>query len=629
MRRSLLAPSVIALSLYCFAAQSTGNPAIRLAVDLTDATRNIYHAKLTLPATPGEMTFVYPKWIPGNHRPSGPIANLTGLHFRAANRELAWHRDPIEMYSFHVTVPPGVKEIEATFDLLSIDSAGAGGDAASSNLLDLNWNQVVLYPDKTTSDAVEFAATVRLPANWKYGTSLTTAQTSGSDVTFQPVSLTTLVDSPLIAGENYRQIELVPAGEIPSHVIDMVADSPTALAMTPEDITAYRKLVTEADALFGAHHYTQYHFLYTLTDVAGQHGVEHHQSSDNSTGERTLLDPQKHFLDAGLLPHEFVHSWNGKYRRPAGLATRNYQEPMIGDLLWIYEGLTEYLGNILTARSGLWTDEQYRETLAATAAMLDHRAGRTWRPLEDTGVSVQTLRMLGSQWQSWRRGLDYYPEGELIWLEVDTILRKQTDGRRSLDDFCRHFHGGESGPPKVVPYTLDDVVRELNAIAPYDWATLLKERVQATSEHAPLGGITGGGWRLVYTEKPNAFLAAVAKEAKVTEVMYSLGFELNKDGTLIDVIPGSPAYLAGLGPGMKLLAVNGRRWSSAVLTDALNTAHASRQPIEFIAQNGEFFKTYSVPYADGVKSPHLERVDTQPDLLTSIIRAKTGTPSKP
>ena len=629
MRRSLLSPSVIALSLCCFAAPAASTQTIRLAVDLTDAPRNIFHSKLTVPATPGEMTLVYPKWIPGNHRPSGPIANVTGLHFHAGDQELPWHRDPIEMYSFHVTVPAGVKEIEANFDLISADSAGAGGLAASSNLLDLNWNQVVLYPDKVSSDAVDVAASARLPANWKYGTSLTTAQASGPEVTFQPVSLTTLVDSPLIAGENYRQIELVPAGEIPSHVIDMVADSPAALAMTPEDITAYRKLVTEADALFGAHHYSQYHFLYTLSDVAGHHGVEHHQSSDNSTGERTLLDPEKHFLDAGLLPHEFVHSWNGKYRRPAGLVTRNYQEPMIGDLLWIYEGLTEYLGNVLTARSGLWTDEQYRETLAATAAMLDHRAGRTWRPLEDTGVSVQTLRMLGSQWQSWRRGLDYYPEGELIWLEVDTTIRKQTNGRRSLDDFCRAFYGGESGPTKVVPYTFDDVVRELNAIAPYDWANLLKKRVQATSDHAPLGGITGGGWRLVYTDKPNAFLAAIAKEAKVTEVMYSLGFELGKDGTLIDVIPGSPAYQSGLGSGMKLLAVNGRRWSSAVLNDSLKAAHLSHQPIELIAETGEFFKTYSIPYEDGVRSPHLERVETQPDLLTNIIRSKTGPPAKP
>jgi len=620
---------VAALSICSFAAQAPAGPSIRVAVDLTDAPRNIFHSTVTLPATPGDVVYVYPKWIPGNHRPSGPIANVTGLHFRVGDQELAWHRDPIEMYSFHVTVPAGVKEVEAKFDLLSMDSAGGGGLAASGNLLDLNWNQVVLYPEKVVSDAIEVSPSVRLPAGWKFGTALTTATSEGGEIAFHPVSLTMLVDSPLIAGEVYRQIELVPAGEIPSHVIDMVADSAADLEMTPQDTAVYRKLVMEADALFGAHHYLQYHFLYTLSDAVGHHGLEHHQSSDNSTGARTLIDPQKHFLDAGLLPHEFVHSWNGKYRRPADLTTRNYQEPMIGDLLWVYEGMTEYWGNVLTARSGLWTEEQYRETLAATAAALDHTPGRTWRPLEDTGVSVQMLRMLGPQWESWRRGLDYYPEGELIWLEVDTIIRKQTNGRRSLDDFCRHFHGGESGPPKVVPYTFDDLVNELNAVTPYDWATLLKERTKATSEHAPLGGITGGGWKLVYTDKPNAFLAAIVEEAKITEARYSLGFVLNQEGTFVDVMPGSPAYRAGIGPGMKLVAVNGRKWSSAVLKDAIKSVHENHQPIEVIVEIADMFKTYSITYDEGLKSPHLERVEGQPDVLSEIIKAKTGAAAKP
>ncbi len=629
MHRLLLAPGLLAFSVCCFAAKPTPTQAIQLAVDLTDAPRNIFHAWLTIPAAAGEMTLVYPKWIPGNHRPSGPIANVTGLHFKAGNQELAWQRDPIEMYSFHVSVPPGVKEIEATFDLISADSAGGGGLAASTKLLDLNWNQVVLYPEGAASDAVQVAPSVRLPEGWKYGTALTTAHAAGGEITFTPLSLTMLVDSPLIAGAHYRQIDLVRAGEIPAHVIDLVGESDGDLEMTPEDVAAYRKLVFEADALFGAHHYLQYHFLFTLSDVVGHHGLEHHQSSDNSAAERTLIDPKLHLLEADLLPHEFTHSWNGKFRRPAGLATRNYQEPMIGDLLWVYEGLTDYLGKVLAARSGLWTAEQYRDVLASTAAMLDHRAGRGWRPLEDTGISVQTLRMLGPHWESWRRGLDYYPEGDLIWLEVDTIIRKQTEGRRSLDDFCRRFHGGESGPAKVVPYTLDDVVRELNAVAAYDWAGLLKARVKATSTHAPLGGIENGGWRLVYNDKPNSFLAAIASQFKMTDLSYSLGFSVSKEGQFIDVIPGSPGYRAGLGPGMKLIAVNGRAWSSELLTQALHTASASHAPIELIVETGEFFKTYTIPYFEGEKIPHLERVEGQRDALGEILKAKTGDATKP
>jgi len=612
------------LSCAWVAASPNPSPPIRLIVDLTDAPRNIFHAVLTLPATPGQMTLVYPKWIPGNHRPSGPIANLTGIHFLAGDQELPWHRDPVEMYSFHIEVPANAKQIEARYDLISTDSAGGGGPAASSNLLDLNWNQVVLYPEGASSDAVQFIASVRLPTGWKYGTALTTASASENEIKFAPVSLTALVDSPLIAGTHYRQIELVPAGEIPAHYIDMVGESDSALNMSPQDITAYRKLVMEVDALFGAHHYTEYQFLYTLSDEVGHHGLEHHQSSDNSVAERTLIDPEKHLLEAGLLPHEFTHSWNGKYRRPAGLATRNYQEPMLGDLLWVYEGLTDYLGNVLTARSGLWTPEQYRESLAATAAMLDHRTGRTWRPLEDTAVSVQTLRMLGPQWENWRRSLDYYPEGDLIWLEVDSIIRKQSGGKKSLDDFCRRFHGGDNGPPKVVPYTFDDLVRELNAIAPYDWATLLKDRVRNTRQHAPLGGIEGSGWRLVYTEKPNQFLAAVSSLSKMLNLTASLGLLIGKDGQLIDAIPGSPAYAAGLGPNMKLIAVNGRRWTASVLKDALKTAHQTHEPIEVIAQTGDYFKTHSIAYYDGEKAPHLERIEGSPDLLTSILTSKTA-----
>jgi predicted metalloprotease with PDZ domain len=382
-------------------------------------------------------------------------------------------------------------------------------------------------------------------------------------------------------------------------------------------------LVAETGALFGARHYRHYDFLYTLSGEVGEHGLEHHESNDSAAAERTLLDPDVHMLYAALLPHEFAHSWNGKYRRPAGLATRNYQEPMVGDLLWVYEGLTEYLGNMLAERSGLWSAEQYREALALTAASLDYRRGRTWRPLEDTARSVQTLRMLGEQWSNWRRGLDYYPEGELIWLEVDSIIRQQTQGQRSLDDFCRRFHGGESGPPMVVPYQFDDVVHALNEIAPYQWASLLKERVGSTTARAPLGGIERDGWRLVYNDQPNLFTEAVGKIFKSADFSFSLGFSVAEDGKLQDVVVDSPAYRSGIGPGMKLIAVDGRKWTPAVLHAAIKAAQGTTAPIELLVENGQFFQTYPVSYHEGDRNPHLQRVDGQPDLLGVMLTPLT------
>jgi predicted metalloprotease with PDZ domain len=628
VRRFRSAAGLIIL-FFSFLSNLTDAQSIQLSVDLTDAARNIYHSRLTIPVKPGPFTLVYPEWIPGNHRPAGPIANVTGVKMEAGGQTLPWHRDPVDMYAFHVDVPAGVNELQVSLDTITNDgSAGGSGPSATTNVLDLNWNQVVLYPQGASSDAVQVAASVSLPCcdEWKFGTALpstATLQAGGHQtVHFHPVSLTTLVDSPLIAGDHYRKIELTKPGETPVHVIDMVSESDAGLAMTTADEAAYRKLVAETGALFGARHYLEYHFLLTLSDEAGNHGVEHHQSSDNSVRERTLLEPDLHLMEAGLLPHEFTHSWNGKYRRPAGLATRNYQDPMLGDLLWVYEGLTEYLGNVLTARSGLWTPEQYREALAETAAMLDHRTGRTWRSLEDTARSVQILRMQGPEWQNWRRGLDYYPEGELIWLEVDTIIRQQSQGQKSIDDFCRLFYGGESGPPKVVPYTFDDLVRALNQVAPYDWAGLLKARVNSTDPRAPVGGIERGGWRLVYNDQPNVFIRTGEKLRKSVDASYSLGFSVRENGELSDVIHGSPAYAAGIGPGMKLVAINGRAWSRDVLLDALRTSKDTKQSLDLLVENAKFFKTYSIAYHDGIKSPHLERLEGA-DVLGEILQPLT------
>jgi predicted metalloprotease with PDZ domain len=599
-------------------AQNTVRETLR--VDATDAPRNILHAVVTIPVAAGEVTLVYPKWMPGNHRPTGPIQNLTGVHFRANGQELDWQRDLVDMWAFHMRVPAGAKELEASYDTITYNGKNS---AASSKVLDLLWNQVVLYPQHTATDAVTVAASVRLPEGWKFGTALTTASQTGNSTAFQPVSLTRLVDSPLIAGQWYRSIQLTSAGETPLHVIDMVGESEESLQMTDKDVASYKQLVAETGQLFGARHYEKYHFLWTLSDQTAHHGLEHHESSDNGTAEDVFSDSSSHDLEASLLPHEFVHSWNGKYRRPVGLATSDYQEPMKGDLLWVYEGLTDYLGNVLAARVGLRSAEQFREELAYTAAMLDHRAGRTWRPLQDTAVSVQTLFAAPAQWTNWRRSADYYPEGDLLWLEVDTLIRRQTNGQKSLNDFCHAFYGGQSGPPRVVPYTFEDLVSALNQVAPYDWGRLLRERLDSKSAHAPLGGIENGGWKLVYDDQKNATMDAVEKIGGILDLSFSLGMIVTSDGEVRDVIPGSPAFSAGLGPGMKVIAINSRKWSKDVMRAALSAAVHNQQPIAILVENGEYYSTYPVNYHGGEQYPHLVREQVLPDMLGEIIKPQT------
>lgn len=589
----------------------------RLQVDASDAPRNILHSVVTIPVEPGPLTLVYPKWIPGNHRPTGPIQNLTGLQIKAGTRELDWQRDLEDMWAFHLQVPEGTPELRISFDIITYNGKSS---AASSKVLDLLWNQVVLYPQGVASDQVEVAASVRLPERWKFGTALTTSSASGSSADFRAVSLTRLVDSPLIAGLWYRQIQLSPAGETPVHVIDMVGESEESLQMTDQDLASYKRLVAETGKLFGARHYEKYHFLWTLSDQTAHHGLEHHESSDNGTAEDLFSNEDSHNLEADLLPHEFVHSWNGKYRRPAGLATANYQQPMHGDLLWVYEGLTDYLGNILAARTGLRSPEQFRENLAYTAAMLEHRAGRTWRPLEDTAVSVQTLFAAPPQWTNWRRSADYYPEGYLLWLDVDALIRRQTRGGKSLNDFCRAFYGGPSGPPRVVPYNFEDVVAALNQIAPYNWAGLLRGRLDSKSPHAPLGGIENGGWKLVYNSEKNTTMKAEEKSSDYIDLSFSLGMIVTKEGEIRDAIPGTPAFAAGLGPGMKLIAVNTRKWSKDQMRSALRSSVHSTQPLVILAENGEYVNSYAIDYHGGERYPHLSRVESQPDILGEIIK---------
>ena len=616
-RRIQAACAILALAL--FSALGMAAPVV-LRLDATEAARKIYHAELTIPANPGPLTLVYPKWIPGEHAPTGPITDLAGLKITAGGKILEWKRDSLEMFAFHILVPTGASSVVVKLDFLSNAEPGgfSSGASATSELAILSWNQFVLYPAGTASDAVEFTARLRLPEEWKFGTALPVAKTEGSDVEFKTVSLTTLVDSPVLAGRYFRRFELSP-GAAPAHYLDVAADAEDALAPSAELLAKYRELIKQAHALFGATHYREYHFLLALSDRVAHFGLEHHESSDDQARERFLADSTTHLAGAGLLPHEFVHSWNGKYRRPDGLATADYQQPMKGDLLWVYEGLTEYLGWVLTARSGLLTPEQSRESLAIAIAPLDNLAGRDWRPLADTAVAAQLLYEARSDWESVRRGVDFYDEGMLIWLEADTIIRKQSQGRKSIEDFCRAFYGAPSGPAQVKPYTFENLTSALNAIVAYDWKGFFEARLNRTgTDRAPLGGVEAGGYRLTYSDKRSQLQTASEQISPNVNLAYSIGLRLRQDGSIVDVLPGKVAGKAGIGPGMKITAVNGSEYSAEVLRAAIRDAK-NGGPLELLVVNGKASATYKLDYHEGEKYPVLEG-NGQTPLLDQILK---------
>ena len=614
--------SLLPVSAPWAAAQSTGQP-IKVDVDASDATRRLIHVKMQFPAKPGPMSLLYPKWIPGEHGPTGPIEDLAGIKITGNGQPIRWDRDPVNMYEFHVTVPQGVSSLDVVAEFISPPESGgfSSGSSVTSQLAVLSWNQFLLYPKGVPSDKLEFQASLKVPTGWRYGTALPIQSETGNQILFKPSSLTTLVDSPVQAGANFKTIDLSPNGPV-RHYLHIAADSERATRIRDEETKAFRNLVAEANTLFGAHHFRDYHFLYTLSDHVAHFGLEHHESSDDRVDEDSLTDEDHRRLAAGLLPHEFVHSWNGKFRRPAGLATPSYNEPMEGALLWVYEGLTEYLGEILTPRSGLSNKEDFLASLALEAAALDGKIGRTWRPLADTAVAAQVLYASRFDYTDLRRSVDYYPEGTLIWLEADVTIRRLSGGKKSLDDFCKLWAGGPGGKPDVKTYNFEDVVTTLNATQAFDWAKFLNDRIQSTSPRAPLGGITGGGYNLVYTAEPSAYWKSVEGVRKAVNMQYSLGFVAKATGEIGDVRLETPAAKAGITPGTKIIAVNGREFSPSVLKNAVTDAVENTAPISFIVKDGEYYRTIAVDYHGGEKYPQLVRDNSKPDVLGDIIAPK-------
>jgi predicted metalloprotease with PDZ domain len=594
-------------------------------VDLQNAARRMFTVHEVIPVRPGPITLRYPQWIPGEHSPSGTLDGVVGLEFTANGHKLNWRRDLVNMFAFNVDVPPGTSTIDVDFTYLSPQDGGSfgGSPSATPHLAELEWNQVAFYPAGFPVHQIQIEPSLRLPAGWQFATALETTSSVADTLHFAAVSFDKLVDSPVFTGQFVKRIDLAPGAAVPVH-LNLFADHPANLNITPEQIAQHTALVRQAIALFGSQHYAHYDFLFALSDFTGAFGLEHHQSSDDRIWAEFFTDPNLYLAAAGLLPHEYVHSWNGKFRRPADLATPDYDQPMQDDLLWVYEGLTTYLGDVLTARSGIWTPEQYRDNLAMIAAQMDHVPGRQWRALQDTADAAQLAASAPRAWSSERRAADYYPEGALIWLEVDTTIRRLSHNARSLDDFLKAFYGIQNGSVTVNTYRFEDIVAALNAIQPFDWSELLHERLNTHAKAAPLTGITQSGWQLVYTDEPSPGFKAAQAARKRTDRSYSLGLSISTEdkGAIANVTWGSSSYAAGVIPGMKLVAVNDEAYTPDLLDAAIVAAKTSHQPIALLVNNTGTFSRLSVTYDGGEQYPHLVRTADAPDLITDISKAK-------
>lgn len=626
LRRSrpvVLLAAFAALCLAAGAAAQTAATSITLSLDASQVAQRILHVHGEIPVSPGPLTLLYPKWIPGEHGPTGPLANFVDLHLSAGGKEIAWERDPVEMYALHVTIPPGVTRLSTQADFLYPMESGnfTSGPGATDFLAVISWNSVALYPQGPSAEAIRVTPSLRLPAGWSFATALVKQGEEGGAVQFAPVSLSTLIDSPVLTGAHLVDLDLGEHAGARHHLV-IAADRAEDLAGANDLTAPMTRLVDQALALFGARHYNSYHWLLTLSDHVAHFGLEHHESSDDRTDEETLLKETSKRPLASLLAHEYVHSWNGKHRRPEGLLSPDYLRPMRGALLWVYEGLTEHLGLVLPARAGLWTPEYYREQVAAIAAGLDTETGRDWRPLGDTAVAAQILYGSPPDGRARRRSTDFYDESIFLWLDVDTLLRERSQGRVTLDDFCHRFHGGANSGPTLVPYTREDVVKTLNDLVPYDWQGLLTAHLDRVQPRLPMQGLERSGWRLVYNDQPNQAITDNEARRENHDWRFSLGFAVSKEDTVGDVLPDSPAGRAGMVAGEKILGVGGHVYSARAVEAALAEAKGGKAPIEIVAADGDALRIHRLDYHGGLRYPHLERIDGKPDVLGEILKAR-------
>jgi predicted metalloprotease with PDZ domain len=594
---------------------------VTLAVDATDVHHHIVRVREMVPVTGGkDSVLLYPQWLPGVHTPSGPIDRLTGLKITADGQPLAWVRDTVDMYAFHFTPPAGATAVEVSFEYISPVSDKVGPVEITANMAVLEWPSFMLYPAGYYTRQIPVDASLTLPEGWSFATALDRAETKGTVTTFRRAPLETVGDSPIYAGVNFKSLDVTPAGGAPVH-LNIIADRPENLVIKPAQIDQHKRLVDQAQKLYGAHHYDHYDFLLSLSENVVQMGLEHHRSSEDGADADYFTAWDKGLAERDLLAHEYTHSWNGKFRRPADLWTETYNTPMRDDLLWVYEGQTQYWGNVLTGRSGLRTKEESLEALAMVAANYASIEGRQWRPLQDTTNDEIMTQRRPMSWRSHGRFLDYYSEGELIWLDADTLIRERSGGKRSLDDFAKGFLGIDNGSYTPVTYRFEDVVKALNAVEPYDWAGFLRARLDQTRP-APLDGITRGGYKLVYDDTAGPFYQSAETARKTTDLSYSLGLAVGRDGVLRDVFWGGPAFKSGLSIGVKILAINGTAFDADLLKDAVTAAKTTTAPLELIVQDQNQFRVVKIDWHGGLRYPHLVRDPAQPARLDDILAAK-------
>ena len=588
---------------------------IILDVDATDLDHRVFRVRERIPVAPGPQVLMFPRWLPGTHGPTGEIDRLAGIQIRSpAGAVIAWQRDAIDPFALRVQVPSDVSTIDVELQHLSPLDSHAGRVVMTREMLNLQWNSMLLYPAGYANPRIVFQASVRLPTGWQQASALPVQQTTADQVTYGPVSLETLVDSPVFAGRYVRRVALDGSGAARPVTLNLVADAPEQLEASEVQLQAHRNLVAQADRLFGARHFDHYDFLLSLSERMGSIGLEHHQSSENGVRPTYFKDWAKGPGARELLPHEYTHSWNGKFRRPADLLTPTYHEPMQGSLLWLYEGQTQYWGRVLAARSGLVTAEQSRHNWAQTAASMEHRAGRIWRNLQDTTQeAAMGARRRTKEWGNWQRGSDYYDESALIWLEADMLIREGTAGKRSLDDFARAFFGVHEGRMQPLAYTFDDIVSTLQAVWPHDWATFLRQRLDSHT-NAPLAGLQRAGWRLVYADKPSEF-AREERDEPTDDFAYSLGLTLHKDGRPQAVLWGSPAWQAGLSMATQVAAINGRVYKAERMADAVRANLDGKAPLQLLLREGDVYRTVAIDYRDGLRYPRLERLAGTPERL--------------